>query len=69
MSVEPNVAGIARPVYSAAGAAIASWGRWGADLGGTPWTRLAREGMLLVFGLIGYSPVHAFIPKKAREAD
>ena len=69
MSAEPNVAGIARLLYIAAGAAIASWGLWGTDPGWTQWSWLAIGGLLLVFGLIGYSPVHAFIPQKAREAD
>jgi hypothetical protein len=69
MSAEPNAAGIARLLYIAAGAAIASWGLWGADPGWMQWTWLAIGGLLLVFGFIGYSPVHAFIPKKTREAD
>jgi hypothetical protein len=69
MSAEPNIAGIARLLYIAAGAAIASWGLWGADPAWTQWTWLAIGGMLLVLGLIGYSPVHAFIPIKAPKAD
>jgi hypothetical protein len=65
MPAEPNVAGIARFLYIAAGAAIASWGLWGADPGWTQWSWLVLGGLFLVLGLIGYSPVHALVAKKA----
>jgi hypothetical protein len=69
MPAEPNVTGIARLIYVVAGAAIASWGLWGADPGWTQWSWLALGGLLLVLGLIGYSPVHAFFPKKTPKAN
>jgi hypothetical protein len=65
MPAEPNVAGIARLTYVVAGAALAGWGFWGADPGWTQWTWLALCGLLLILGLIGYSPVHALFFKKA----
>jgi hypothetical protein len=68
MPAEPNVVGIARLLYILAGAAIASWGLWGADPGWTQWTCLALGGLLLVLGLIGYSPVHALLGKKTPKA-
>ena len=64
MPAEPNVAGIARLIYIAAGAAIAGWGLWGADSGWTQWAWLTLGGLILVLGLIGYSPLHAFFMKK-----
>jgi Inner membrane protein YgaP-like, transmembrane domain len=68
MAAEPNVAGMARLFYLIAGAAVASWGLWGADQGWTQWTWLAVGGTLLVLGAIGYSPLHALLAKKDRKA-
>jgi len=68
MAAEPNVAGVARLLYVVAGAAMASWGLWGADQGWTQWTWLALGGALLVFGVIGYSPLHALLAKKHEKA-
>jgi hypothetical protein len=68
MAAEPNVAGVARIFYLASGAALASWGLWGADQGWTQWTWLALGGALLVLGLIGYSPLHALLVKKQQKA-
>lgn len=64
MPAVPNVSGIARLSYVVAGAAIASWGLWGADPGWTQWTWLALGGLFLVLGLIGYSPIHSVFFKK-----
>ena len=68
MAAEPNVAGVARLLYLVVGAAVASWGLWGADQGWTQWTWLVLAGALLVCGLIGYSPLHAFLPKRNEKA-
>ena len=68
MAAEPNVAGLARLLYLLVGAAVASWGLWGADQGWTQWTWLAVGGVLLVLGLIGYSPLHALLAKKNQKA-
>jgi Inner membrane protein YgaP-like, transmembrane domain len=64
MAAEPNIAGMARLLYIVAGVGLASWGLWGADPGWTQWTWLILGGAVLVLGLIGYSPVHAFLAKK-----
>jgi hypothetical protein len=68
MAAEPNVAGMARLLYLVVGAGVASWGLWGADQGWTQWTWLALGGALLVFGMIGYSPLHALLAKKPQKA-
>ena len=68
MAAEPNVSGMARLFYMVAGAAVASWGLWGADQGWTQWTWLAAGGALLVLGIIGYSPLHALMMKKQQKA-
>ena len=68
MAAEPNVAGVARLLYLAAGAAVASWGLWGSDQGWTQWSWLVLGGALLVLGLIGYSPLHALLAKKNQKA-
>ena len=59
MTAQANVAGMARLLYVVAGAAAASWGLWGADQGWTQWTWLALGGVVLVLGIIGYSPLHS----------
>ena len=69
MAAEPNVTGMARLLYLIAGAAVASWGLWGADQGWTQWTWLAVGGLLLVLGIIGYSPVHSILMKKHQKAN
>ncbi len=69
MAAEPNVAGFARLLYVIAGAAIAGWALWGADPGWTQWFWLLLGGLSLVLGLIGYSPVHAFLVKKTPGAN
>jgi len=69
MPAEANVAGVARLLYIAAGVAISSWGLWGADAGWTQWSWLALGGLLLILGLIGYSPVHAFLLKNTPKAN
>ena len=68
MTAEPNVAGIARLLYVVAGAAVASWGLWGANQGWTQWSWLALGGALLVLGVIGYAPWHALLAKKNQKA-
>ena len=68
MAAEPNVAGMSRLLYLVAGAAAASWGLWGADQGWTQWTWLALGGVLMVLGVIGYSPLHALLVKKSSKA-
>ncbi|HET6144222.1 MAG TPA: YgaP-like transmembrane domain [Candidatus Acidoferrales bacterium] len=69
MPAESNVSGMARVLYLAGGAALSMWGLWGADQGWTQWTWLAAGGLLLVLGLIGYSPVHAIVSKSHKKAD
>ena len=59
MAAQLNVAGMARLLYVVAGAALASWGLWGAEQGWTQWTWLVLGGVALVLGIIGYSPLHA----------
>jgi Protein of unknown function (DUF2892) len=68
MAAEANAAGMARLLYLVVGAAVASWGLWGADQGWTQWAWLALGGVLLVLGLIGYSPLHAWLAKKHQKA-
>jgi hypothetical protein len=68
MAAEPNVAGMARLLYLVGGAAVASWGLWGADVGWTQWAWLVLGGALLVFGVIGFSPLHALLAKKHEKA-
>jgi Protein of unknown function (DUF2892) len=61
MAAQPNVAGIARLLYIAAGMGMASWGLWGADQGWTRSAWLLLGGIVLVLGMIGYSPLHAWL--------
>jgi predicted membrane channel-forming protein YqfA (hemolysin III family) len=68
MAAEPNIAGMARLVYLAAGAGASAWGLWGADPGWTQWTWLIAGGVLLVLGVIAYSPLHALLGKKEPKA-
>lgn len=68
MPAEPSVTGMARLLYLVAGAAVASWGLWGADQGWTQWAWLIMGGALLVLGLIGYSPLHVLFVKKHQKA-
>jgi hypothetical protein len=64
MAAHPNVAGVARLAYVIAGVGAASWGLWGADQGWTQWAWLELGGVALVLGIIGYSPLHAWIGTK-----
>jgi hypothetical protein len=64
MAAQPNVAGMARLLYVVTGAALSSWGLWGADQGWTQWAWLALGGVVLVLGIIGYSPLHAWLGAK-----
>ena len=68
MPAEPNITGMARLLYIVAGAAVASWGLWGADPGWMQWTWLALGGTALVLGIIGYSPIHARLLNKTEKA-
>jgi hypothetical protein len=68
MAAEPNITGMARLLYLAAGAGAACWGLWGADQGWTQWAWLIVGGVLLVLGAIGYSPLHALLGKKEQKA-
>jgi hypothetical protein len=68
MAAQPNIAGMARLLYVAVGAAAASWGLWGADPGWTQWTWLTLGGVALVLGIIGYSPLHALFEAKDQKA-
>lgn len=68
MTAEPNIAGMARLLYLVAGVAVASWGLWGADHGWTQWAWLTMGGTLLVLGLIGYSPLHAWLARRHQKA-
>ncbi|HWX39043.1 MAG TPA: DUF2892 domain-containing protein [Candidatus Sulfotelmatobacter sp.] len=67
MAAEPNATGMARLLYLVAGAAIASWGIW-ASQGWTQWAWLILGGILIVLGLIGYSPWHAWFVKRNQKA-
>jgi len=67
MAAESNVSGMVRILYLAAGAGLASWGIWGADPGWTQWTWLVLGGLLMVLGLIGYSPLHALLSPKQQK--
>jgi len=69
MPAEPKVSGMARLLYVVGGAAFASWGLWGANQGWTQWTWLVLGGALLVLGLIGYSPLHAWFSKSSAKAN
>jgi hypothetical protein len=64
MLAEENIAGMARLLYLVAGAAVVSWGLWGADQGWTQWAWLVLGGVILVFGLIGYSLLNGWFAKK-----
>jgi hypothetical protein len=68
MAAEPNMAGMARLLYIVAGVGLASWALWGADAGWTQWTWLVLGGAVLVLGLIGYSPLHAWFARNAEKA-
>jgi len=63
MATQPNVTGMARLLYIVAGVGLAAWGLWGADQGWTQWTWLVLGGVLLVLGVVGYSPLHAWLGK------
>jgi len=65
MAAEPNIRGMARLLYLAAGAGVASWGLWGADQGWTQWAWLALGEAVLILGAIGYSPLNAWFAKKS----
>lgn len=69
MAAQPNVAGMARLLYVVAGAAVASWGLWGADAGWTQWAWLALGGVILVLGIVGYSPLHAWFGAKDQKVN
>jgi hypothetical protein len=68
MAAEANIAGMARLLYVVAGVGLASWGLWGADQGWTQWAWLALGGAILVLGVIGYSPLHAWFAKSNPKA-
>jgi hypothetical protein len=68
MAAEPNVAGIARLLYVVAGAGLASWGLWGAGPGWTRWAWLLFGGVTLVLGIIGFSPLHAWLRTNDQKA-
>ncbi len=51
MPAESNIAGMARLLYLLAGAAVVSWGLWGADQGWTQWSWLVLGGVLLVLAI------------------
>jgi DUF2892 family protein len=68
MAAQPNVMGIARLLYIVAGLGVASWGLWGADQGWTQWTWLVLGGVVLVLGIIGFSPLHAWFARKDQQA-
>jgi hypothetical protein len=68
MPAEPNVTGMARLLYVVAGAAVAAWGIWGASAGWTQWTWLTLGGIVMVLGLIGYSPIHSVLLNKTPKA-
>ncbi|HEX3376606.1 MAG TPA: YgaP-like transmembrane domain [Candidatus Acidoferrales bacterium] len=69
MPAEANVIGMARTLYLVAGIAFSAWGLWGADQGWTQWTWMALGGLLLVLGIIGYSPLHSILTKKNQKAN
>lgn len=68
MAAQPNIGGMARLLYVGLGAAVASWGLWGADQGWTQWTWLVLGGIVLVLGIFGYSPLHLWFSKKEQKA-
>jgi hypothetical protein len=69
MAAQPNVAGMARLLYVLAGAGLAGWGLWGTDQGWTRWALLLLGGAALVLGMIGYSPLHAWLQTKDRKTN
>jgi hypothetical protein len=69
MPAEANVSGAPRALYVVGGIAFAIWGLWGADQGWTQWAWMAAGGLLLVLGIIGYSPVHSILTKKHQKAN
>jgi hypothetical protein len=68
MTAQPNIAGMARLLYVVAGAGTVSWGLWGADQGWTQWTWIILGGIVLVLGIIGYSPLHSLFGAKGQKA-
>jgi Protein of unknown function (DUF2892) len=68
MTAEANMSGMTRILYLAGGAAFSAWGLWGADQGWPQWTWLAAGGLLLILGLIGYSPLHAIFSNQKKKA-
>jgi hypothetical protein len=69
MAAQPNIAGMVRLLYVVGGAGLASWGLWGADQGWTQWVWLLFGGVVLVFGMIGYSPLHVWLRTKDQKAN
>ena len=69
MAAQPNVAGMARLLYIAAGIGMDGWGLWGADQGWTRSAWLLLGGIVLVLGVIGYSPLHAWLQPKDRKTN
>lgn len=64
MAAEPNIRGLARLLYLLTGIVAASWGLWGADQGWKQWAWLVFGGVVLVLGMIGYSPLHSWFARK-----
>jgi Protein of unknown function (DUF2892) len=69
MPAEANVSGAPRALYLVAGVAFSIWGLWGADQGWTQWAWMGVGGLLIVLGIIGYSPVHSILMKKDQKAN
>jgi hypothetical protein len=69
MAAQPNVAGMARRLYVADGAGLASWGYGVPIRDGAQWAWLLFGGVVLGFGMIGYSPLHAWVQTKDRKAN
>jgi Protein of unknown function (DUF2892) len=59
---------MARLLYVVGGAALAGWGLWGAGEGWARWIWLLLGGAVLVLGIIGYSPLHAWFGTKDQKA-
>jgi hypothetical protein len=66
MAAEPNIGAMPRLLDLLAGVGAARWGLWEADSGGPRWAWLALGGTLLIYGLIGSSPLNFLRPKKQK---
>ena len=59
MAAQPNATAVARLLYFVGGVAAVGWALWGSENSWIQWVWLAFGGAAVVFGLIGFSPLHA----------